>query len=332
MGVVKDILYKVSNKKILPRFTNQTIFPYYHLVRDSTVAHIEYLYQYKNTTQFLNDLSVLTKNYKSLNPNELLGNNYSFKNRFLITFDDGLQEVYSVIYPLLKQHNLKAIFFINPNFIDNNEGLYKHYISIIISKLKNSNFEKESLEKISQILSFTFDSEADFIQKILGTKFSEKDKINDVLKLLEINVNGYLKEHKLYMTKQQIQEMIDDGFYFGGHTMSHPPLNQLGHEYQKKEIIDSIEWLKSNFNINYSFFAFPFSDKTISKKLMQELFEYDQNIRLFGNSGLKKDIDNRIIQRFSLENPTKETDKQIVTENLYKIFNKIIGKYNIKRK
>ena len=93
-----------------------------------------------------------------------------------------------------------------------------------------------------------------------------------------------------------------------------------------------MEWLKINFNIKYSFFAFPFSDKSISKKLLNELFEYDCNLRLFGNSGLKQDFDSRIIQRFSLENPKKQTEKQIVTENLYKYFNKLIGKYTIKRK
>lgn len=332
MGIIKDILYKISNKRYLSKFSDQTIFPYYHLVRDNNVAHIENLYQFKNTTQFLNDLAFLTKNYQPINPKDLLDKNDSFKNNFLITFDDGLQEVYTVIYPLLKKNNLKAIFFINPNFIDNKEGLYKHYISIIISHLKSKHFNKETLEKISEMLLFTFDSEDDFIKKLIGTKFSEKEKINQVLILLGININNYLNEYKPYITKEQIQEMIDEGFYFGGHTMSHPPLNQLTHEEQKKEIIDSIDWLKKNFNINYSFFAFPFSDKSISKKLMHELFEYDKNIRIFGNSGLKKDIDPRIIQRFSLENPNKNTEKQIVTENFYKYFNKIIGKYNIKRK
>jgi len=53
---------------------------------------------------------------------------------------------------------------------------------------------------------------------------------------------------------------------------------------------------------------------------------------VFGNSGLKKDIDPRIIQRFSLENPNKETAKQIVAENLYKRYNQLAGKYHIQRK
>ena len=74
MGVIKNILYKLSNKVFLKDFKNQTIFPYYHLVRDNQVAHIENLYQFKNIEQFLNDIELLTKNYKSLNPIELLQN------------------------------------------------------------------------------------------------------------------------------------------------------------------------------------------------------------------------------------------------------------------
>lgn len=330
MGIVKDILYKASSKRFLKTFKNQTIFPYYHIVRDNQVAHIENLYQFKNCKQFLNDITILNNNYNPINPKDLFENK-TLKNNFLLSFDDGLQEVYSIIYPILKKNNLKAIFFINPNFVDNNEGLYKHYISIIISHLKNNNFEKPTLDKISEILSFTFNNVDEFKQKFINIKFSERNKVNEILELLKINIKDYLIEHQPYITKEQIQEMINDGFYFGGHTMTHPPLNQLNHEEQKKEIINSINWLKENFNINYSLFAFPFSDKSISKKLLNELFEYDNNIKLFGNSGLKKDIDPRIIQRFSLENPKKQTEKQIVTENLYKYFNKLIGKYNIKR-
>ncbi len=330
MGIIKDTLYKISNKQFLKIFKNQSIFPYYHIVRDNQVAHIENLYQFKNCKQFLYDINILTKNYKPINPQDLWENK-NLKNSFLLSFDDGLQEVYTIIYPILKKNNLKAIFFINPNFVDNNEGLYKHYISIIISHLKKNYFEKSTLDQISQILSFTYDTTEEFKQKFINIKFSEREKVNEILDLLNIDIKTHLKEHKPYITKEQIQEMINDGFYFGGHTMTHPPLNQLTHEEQKKEIINSIDWLKENFNINYSLFAFPFSDKSISKKLLNELFEYDNNLKLFGNSGLKKDFDNRIIQRFSLENPKKQVEKQIVTENLYKFFNKFIGKYNIKR-
>lgn len=331
MGVIKDNLYKISSKGLLGSFKKQSVYPYYHIIRDDKVTHIENLYQYKNISQFKNDLDVLSKNFSPATIKDLLDKK-QHDNSFLISFDDGLEEIYSVVYPILKERNLKAIFFINPVFVDNNEGLYKHYISIIISHLKKENYPEENLNKISSLLNFSYESNENFIVKFKNIKFSERGKINDVLNYLDIDIKSYLNDYKPYISKVQIQEMADNGFYFGGHTMSHPPLEQLTFEEQKKEIIDSIDWIKNNFNINYSLFAFPFSDKKISKKLLHDLFEYDPNILLFGNSGLKKDFDPRIIQRFSLENPNKEVNKVIVTENLYKYYNKIIGKYKIKRK
>lgn len=330
MGIVKDILYRVANKNFLNLFKKQSIYPYYHIVKNEKVAHIENLYQYKNETQFRFDLDILSKKYNSINLNNLLLNKKT-ANKFLISFDDGLEEIYSVIYPILKEKKINAIFFINPDFVDNNIGLYKHYISVIISYLKNSNIDEETYHRLAKVTSIIFTTKANFFKDLKETKYSEKAKINEILNILNINIKDYLQNNKPYISKMQIQEMINDGFYFGGHTMSHPPLHQISYDEQKKEIINSINWLKSNFGINYSIFAFPFSDKSVSKKLLNELFEYDSNILLFGNSGLKKDIDNRIIQRFSLENPIKQIEKQIVTENLYMYFNKVIGKYHIKR-
>ena len=108
MGIVKDIIYKTANKRFLKIFKNQTIFPYYHIVRDNQVSHIENLYQFKNCKQFLNDIDLLRKHYNSINPKDLLENKNN-KNSFLLSFDDGLQEVYTVIYPILKKHNLTGV-------------------------------------------------------------------------------------------------------------------------------------------------------------------------------------------------------------------------------
>ena len=92
------------------------------------------------------------KHYKPINPNDLLDNT-TITNTFLLSFDDGLSEIYTDIFPILKAKNIKSIFFINPNFLDNKEALYKHSISLIISYLRKINFKKEAIEAISSILS-----------------------------------------------------------------------------------------------------------------------------------------------------------------------------------
>lgn len=332
MGIVKDILYAVASKHFLPIVKKQAIFPYYHIVKDEKVIHIENLYPYKNISTFTNDVDLLLKYYTPINPLDLLAGKKTPENSFLITFDDGLEEIYSVIFPVLKEKKIKGIFFINPDFVDNKETLYKHDISILISHLKESGFDSKTVGEVASALSIDFSSVPDFISKLKNSKFSERHKVKEVLASLQIDLSKYLRDQKPYITKEQIKEMMADGHLFGGHTMSHPALGQLSFEDQKGQILDSVEWVKKNFSIDYSLFAFPFSDKNISKKLITELFEYDKNMLIFGNAGIKQDIDKRIIQRFSLENPNRITEKQIVTENLYKYYNKLIGKYNIKRR
>lgn len=331
MGIIKDGLYLLANKKYINYFKQKAIFPYYHIVSDNKVPHINNLYNFKNIDQFKNDLDFLIKNYNSLDPNTLCDNKKP-KNSFLLSFDDGLQEIYSVIYPILKEKNIKAVFFINPDFVDNKKSLYKHDLSIIIDHLKNNQSSQETIIEFKMLFSSEISSNIEIIKELRKVNFSNRKKVEKAAKILKVDIPKYLLEEQPYISSEEIKKMIADGFYFGAHTMSHPPLKELDFIDQKKEIIDSIDFMKSKFNINYSFFAFPFSDKFISKKLLDELFSYDSNILLFGNSGIKKDVDERIIQRFSLEKPNKLTEKLIVTEYLYSYYNRIIGKYRIERK
>jgi len=54
-----------------------------------------------------------------------------FKNRYVLTFDDGFETVYSNAFPILKKYNMKTILFITTDFIDRKIELdhyfkYKH--------------------------------------------------------------------------------------------------------------------------------------------------------------------------------------------------------------
>ncbi|HEX9980853.1 MAG TPA: polysaccharide deacetylase family protein [Flavobacterium sp.] len=330
MGIIKDSLYLLSGKPLLRFFKSQPVFPYYHIVRNHAVPHIKNLYEYKNIDRFNEDLDFLMANYSPINPLSLFEGNIP-DNGFLLTFDDGLAEVYSVIFPILKQRGLSAIVFVNPNFVDNQKSLYKHDISLIIENLQK-NPDLGLMKKVADILAVDYTSRRDLFTKLKNTKYSDRHKIKEILAFIGISIDSFLEKEQPYITKAQIHEMIREGFYFGGHTMSHPPLRQLSFEEQKAEIIESVQWVKDHFGLKYSAFAFPFSDKKMPRVLFDTMFEYDPKMLVFGNSGIKKDIDRRIIQRFSLENPAKKSSRVIVAENLYKQFNKFTGQYQIKRK
>ena len=335
MGLLKNLLYSASSEKMLNFFTDQTIFTYYHTVNNEKLNYLDNLFSFKNEKHFKNDIELLLNNYQPLNPDFFLKNfkyNQIPKNHFLLTFDDGLSQIFDVVAPILYEKKISAIFFVNPHYIDNKNFFVRHVISVLIDIILNNKYDKEIIQEINYLLSLKKSSSKSLlINDLKKINFDSENILLRITELLKVDINTELKKKKPFISKNQIKEMIDMGFYFGGHTMTHPRLNTINYNDQKKEIIDSINWLKLNFKINYSFFAFPYTDRGISKKLIKSIFKYDNSSIVFGNSGLKKDFDERIIQRFSLEKPNQNTSKLIVSENLYKFCNKLIGNYNITR-
>ena len=335
MGLLKNLLYSASSEKMLNFFTDQTIFTYYHTVNNEKLNYLDNLFSFKNEKHFKNDIELLLNNYQPLNPDFFLKDfksNQIPKNHFLLTFDDGLSQIFDVIAPILYEKKISAIFFVNPHYIDNKNFFVRHVISVLIDIILNNKYDKEIIQEINYLLSLKKSSSKSLlINDLKKINFDSENILLRITELLKVDINTELKKKKPFISKNQIKEMIDMGFYFGGHTMTHPRLNTINYNDQKKEIIDSINWLKLNFKINYSFFFFFYTDRGISKKLIKSIFKYDNSSIVFGNSGLKKDFDERIIQRFSLEKPNQNTSKLIVSENLYKFCNKLIGNYNITR-
>ena len=335
MGLLKNLLYSASSEKMLNFFTDQTIFTYYHTVNNEKLNYLDNLFSFKNEKHFKNDIELLLNNYQPLNPDFFLKDfkyNQIPKNHFLLTFDDGLSQIFDVVAPILYEKKISAIFFVNPHYIDNKNFFVRHVISVLIDIILNNKYDKEIIQEINYLLSLKKSSSKSLlINDLKKINFDSENILLRITELLKVDINTELNKKKPFISKNQIKEMIDMGFYFGGHTMTHPRLNTINYDDQKKEIIDSINWLKLNFKINYSFFAFPYTDRGISKKLIKSIFKYDNSSIVFGNSGLKKDFDERIIQRFSLEKPNQNTSKLIVSENLYKFCNKLIGNYNITR-
>ena len=185
MGIIKSTLYKLSNKNLLWLIKQQTIFPYYHIVSDKKVPHIENLYPFQSIDQFKNDIAYFLEHYKPLDPDQFikltLNNEKLPENSFLMSFDDGLQEIYSVVYPILKERGIKAIFFIIPAYVDNKKSFYRHDISIIISHLISNVYDSSVMNKICTILSIDFISNEDVVYHLKKINYSERNKVNEIL-------------------------------------------------------------------------------------------------------------------------------------------------------
>ncbi len=152
-------LYKLSNTikffpvELLTKITGKnTIFPFYHIVSNDKVPHVEHLYPIRTTQKFEQDLDFFLNHYTPIEIDDIIDSTLHGKplkkNSFLLSFDDGLSEVYDIIAPILLRKGIPAIFFINSGFIDNKDLFFRYKASILIEKLKNDNSYNE--KQISQ--------------------------------------------------------------------------------------------------------------------------------------------------------------------------------------
>ncbi|HRN41610.1 MAG TPA: polysaccharide deacetylase family protein [Vicingus sp.] len=255
---------------------------------------------------FEKDLDYLTKNFKPISLAELIAlKKNGFKtseNYFHITFDDGLSELYNVVAPILLKRKIPATFFINTDFIDNNDLFYRFKASILAEKVA--------------------------AHGMLDIDYNQKQDLDELAEIVKIDFKQYLETEKPYLTSSQIKELILQGFTIGAHSKNHPLYNMLSEEDQLKQTLESLDFLKNEFQLEYSVFSFPFTDDGVGKEFFKKI-ESKVDIT-FGSAGIKKDSISFNLQRIPMET-NLSAEKIIKTQYFYCLLKKIFKKNIITR-
>jgi len=112
------------------------------------------------TVNFIQHMSLISKFFTAITPEQLFTTNKSSKPRILITFDDGKKNNFTQAFPVLHQFNLPALFFITAEMIDTDGYMTEEdimYISarnIIIGShgLTHADFGKIDMEQTKREL------------------------------------------------------------------------------------------------------------------------------------------------------------------------------------
>src|SRR5690606_37459069 len=62
------------------------------------------------------------------------------------------------------------------------------------------------------------------------------------------------------MTRDELVDAVSQGMVLGSHTVSHPRLTSLPDDDLRRELVDSREFLKSEFGLLSTEIAFPYGD------------------------------------------------------------------------
>ncbi len=301
-------IIKHSGKKI--------IFPFYHIVSDADCPHIKHLYPIKRTSKFEEELDFLQKHFRAINLEELMNHiqngTQPEKPSFFLSFDDGLRECFSVIAPILKRRNIPAAIFLNTGFVGNQDLFFRYKVSLIIDASRNSKFELRTSK-----------------EELLKLTYHDSGIIDELAKELNIDFEEFLQKEKPYMSWEEIEELKNQGFYFGGHSVDHPLYSQISLEEQMDQTRKSVDETIKNLNLDYRIFSFPFTDEGVKKEFYNWIFDEEVCELTFGTRRMKIDEFPRNIHRFGLEPNKDYTLRFFMNQYLVWILNSILKKNKI---
>ena len=339
---IHQFLQWASTKATLEKLRNWTggnlIMPFYHTVRGSEpLPHISRLYTPRTIATFKKDLKFFLKNYKPISLEELMDcvkrDEEPDKPSFFLSFDDGLREVYDLIMPILVKKGVPATIFLNSDFVDNKDLFHRYKLSLLQQLLNTKKISKAQSQAAGELLSLQSPENALIEEALLGITHSNRQLLDQVAEILEVDFSLFLKKQKPYLTSAQIRKMIRAGFTFGAHSCNHPlyeDMNLVGQLQQTKE---SMKFVQETYKLKYKAFAFPFTDYGVGNAFFEKVAKKKIADITFGCAGLKEEETSFPwhFQRIPMERFQSSAEEQIKGEYAYFILKGLLGMNGIVR-
>lgn len=307
---MRNYLSLVTSSPLLWRFRPNGLFCFnYHRIGDSAKSQFdpnvfscdEYVFEqhlkfYKSNFDIvtIDELNTLSQSQKKLS------NRYA-----LITFDDGYIDNYQLAYPLLKEYQVPATFFIATDFIEKDIIPWWDEIAYLI---KNSNQEFLQLDNWEAPISLISKSKDEHIKQVLqliklDSSRTMCEKIINLKAALNLK-SGYLTPHKdLFMSWKMLKEMQENGMSIGSQSCSHSIMSHLSIEEQKYEAAHSKKLLSDKMGKEITSFAYPVGGLSAFTKATEKVLEESHYTLGFSFiAGINREINNHNfhLKRFSV--------------------------------
>jgi peptidoglycan/xylan/chitin deacetylase (PgdA/CDA1 family) len=322
----------------LVRITGQYfLFPFYHTVSNTPLPHVNQVYNVRSLASFKKDLDFLTRHYQPVGLEELRafrkGGRKLSKPCMFLTFDDGLSGIYDVIAPELLKRGIPAAFFINTDFIDNQDLFFRYKASLILDRLEHTDYPQGVLENFQRRFHLLRAGRINVRELVLGVTYRRRTELDEMAKLVDIDFKAFLKVKKPYLTSTQISELVQTGFYFGAHSKDHPLFKDLVQDDQVTQYRDSLTMIQQEFGLTYGLFSFPFTDDGVTSSFFNALSAEGMPPldTTFGTAGLKEDPVDFHFQRIPMEIKKLPASRILKGEYLYYLLKGLLGKDKISR-
>jgi peptidoglycan/xylan/chitin deacetylase (PgdA/CDA1 family) len=282
------------------------VVPFYHIVSDEFVPHVSHLYRFRTVTEFLADIEVFARHFTPVGLEDIVdalhGRRKLPRSCFHLTFDDGLSEVHEIVAPILERAGIPATFFLATAFLDGGGMAHHNEISLLLDRLESLPGGPESARpRLETVLPPATPACNTVRDRLLSIRYLQKALVRAVAQELDVDLDGYIRTRRPYLSSDQVRGLTRRGFTIGSHSCDHPLYRDLPLAEQLRQTRQSLSLLTSRFGIRQQAFAFPHNDDGVPEEFFRSVFEEPGLDVSFGTSGLVRHFDPRNLQRVSME-------------------------------
>ncbi len=251
-----------------------TIVNYHRIYEDKLSTPFDPSVFGPSVYEFEQQMAFLRENFNLLSENDLINLTHTkqpfFGKNALVTFDDGYRDNYQLALPVLKKHQIPAIFFIPTYNIENSVLGWWDIIAYFVSQTEKKEITLDN-ERISLLTHE--DREAARHRLLTYMKAVAHEKSNDLLDRLsnqcEVAFPPRSAQREQLMGWEQIEEIANtSNLSIGSHTVSHRVLSTINDDDELGELRNSRVFLQQKLSREIHSIAYPvggyhaFSERT----------------------------------------------------------------------
>jgi len=175
-------------------------------------------------------------------------------NEVVLTFDDGLRNNFTVVYPVLRELQLPATFFVCPDLIGAGRWLWNHEARCRLQSLP----PEELTEVRSKLLAANVSVEG-MVEWVKTLKPPQRRWAEEMIRQATPDFHPTAAQCEAYdmMGWEEVSALDPALITIGSHTLSHPILTTLTAGELDRELRESRRMLEQKLAREISFFCYP---------------------------------------------------------------------------
>jgi peptidoglycan/xylan/chitin deacetylase (PgdA/CDA1 family) len=184
-----------------------------------------------------------------------LANNAALEtNEIVLTFDDGLRNNLSIVYPILQKLQMPATFFVCPQLVETETWLWNNEARCRLQTLSSP-----ALSDLSKSLRAPNDSSEKIIEWMKTLPLQERLEAEETIQRATVHFQPTAAQHAAFdmMNWDDLRSLDPRLITVGSHTMSHPILTTLSDQQIETELVESGQSLEQHLQRSIDFFCYP---------------------------------------------------------------------------